>query len=58
MELEKSNIKNNNECNNKKLIDQKVDIELKKFKSHEVYLATQKNRKKPKIHLKIIKKYI
>ena len=45
MELEKSNIKNNNENINKKLIDQKVDIELKRFKSHEVYLVTQKNPK-------------
>ena len=48
MELEKSNIKNNNENNNKTSINQKVDIELKRFKSHEVYLVTQKNPKKPK----------
>ena len=40
MELEKSNIKNNNENNNKTSINQKVDIELKRFKSHEVYLVT------------------
>ena len=54
MELEKSNIKNNIENNNKKLIDQKVDIELKRFKSHEVYLVTQKNPKNSsKDHKKI-----
>ena len=39
MELEKSNNKNNDN-NNKTLINQKVDIELKRFKSHEVYLVT------------------
>ena len=39
MELEKSKNKNNDN-NNKTLINQKVDIELKRFKSHEVYLVT------------------
>ena len=50
MELQKSNHKINNENNNnnKVVIGQKVDSELKRFKSHEVYLVTQKKPKKQK----------
>ena len=47
MEIEKSNHKNNNENNhnNKEFISQKLDSELKRFKSHKVYLVTEKNPK-------------
>ena len=49
MEIEKSYQKNTNENNNNKLvIGQIIDSELKRFKSHEVYLVTQKNPKKLK----------
>jgi hypothetical protein len=38
----------NKDTNNKGIKSQKIDLELKRFKSHEVYLVTQKNAKKQK----------
>ena len=49
MEIEKSNHKNNNENNqSNKVIEQKIDSELKRFKSHEAYLVSHNNSKKQK----------
>ena len=45
MENEKSKNKIN-EVNNRNNIEQKIDSELKRFKSHEVYLVNSKNAKK------------
>ena len=48
MEREKSKNKNNDISlrNNKVLQEQKLESELKRFKSHEVYLVNPKNDKK------------